>query len=189
MVAAQDLDSLMSRARPLRRSDFETLAAAGAFDDERVELVRGVVLSRSPIDPPHADTVDRLMELLVQVLGARARVRVQSSFSASDHSAPQPDLAVVPRESYATAHPSRAHLIIEVADSSLRFDRKVKAGVYAEAGVPDYWIVNLVDGQIEVHREPTATGYGAMTIHRRGERIALLAFPDVTIAVDDVVPA
>jgi Uma2 family endonuclease len=84
--------------------------------------------------------------------------------------------------------PSRAYLVIEVAVSSLRFDRTVKAGVYAEAGVPDYWVVNLLDGQIEVHREPTPRGYRVVTTYRRGERVALLAFPDLTIAVDDVVP-
>jgi Uma2 family endonuclease len=189
MVAEDVRQYVDQRARPLRRAEYETLVGVGAFEGEHVELVRGVVLSMSPIDPPHAKSVDVLNRLLTKTVPDTVWVRIQHPFAATDDSAPQPDVALVPDGDYGKAHPSRAYLVIEVAASSLRFDRTVKAGVYAEAGVPDYWVVNLVDGQIEVHREPTPRGYRVVTTYRRGERVALLAFPDVTIAVDDVVPA
>jgi Uma2 family endonuclease len=189
MVAEDVRQYVDQRARRLKRAEYETLVGVGAFEGEHVELVRGVVLSMSPIDPPHADTVDRLGELLMSSLSGRARVRVQQPLAATADSAPQPDIAVVAPGNYRQGHPSEAHLVIEVAATSLRFDRVAKAGVYAEAGVPDYWVVNLVDGQIEVHREPTPRGYRVVTTYRRGERVALLAFPDITVAVDDVVPA
>lgn len=90
---------------------------------------------------------------------------------------------------YSAAHPSRARLVIEVADSSLAKDRRVKAPIYAEMGAAEYWIVNLVDEAIEVHRGPRADGtWKSIERKERGERIALVAFPDVELAVDDVLP-
>src|SRR5580704_11900392 len=91
-------------------------------------------------------SVTRLNKLLVRALGDRAEVRVQAPFGASDVSEPEPDLAVVPPGSYLDEHPSRAHLLIEVADSSLQDDRRIKGPLYAAAGVPEYWIVDLVRG-------------------------------------------
>ena len=171
--------------RPLRRVEYDQLVALGIFDGERIELINGALRQMSPIGPPHTSTVDLLTELLVLALVGRARVRVQGSFAASELSQPEPDFCILPFGDYHSAHPSKAHLIIEGADSSLRYHRAEKAQLYAASGVPEYWIVNLVDRVVEVHREPAAGGYRQVTTTPRGARLRLLAFPDVELAVDD----
>ena len=127
---------------------------AGFFRDERVELIQGVVVEESPQNAPHAYAIQVLNRLLMPRLVARADVRVQLPFAPGTHSLPEPDLAVVAIGDYKAAHPSAAILIIEVADASLKFDRQEKAELYARAGVPEYWVVNLADRVIERHTEP-----------------------------------
>ena len=188
MVAFNYKDAAPAKVRPLKRLEFEALAALGTFERERVELIRGVILTMTPPDPPHADVTDVLNRLLMEGVGARAVVRVQQPFSATDDSAPEPDVALVPPGRYGREHPRSAMLVVEVAASSLKHDRRVKAEVYAQASVPEYWIVNLVDDQIEVLRDPLVGSYRSETIYRRGDRITLLAFPDVTLVVDDILP-
>jgi Uma2 family endonuclease len=172
--------------RPLSRAEYERLVAIGMFEDERVELLYGAVVEMSPKGPAHESALERLLELFVRALVPRATVRVQSAFAASDSSEPEPDLVIVPRRSYETAHPSEAFLVVEVSQSSLGKDRGVKARVYAESGVPEYWVVNVVDGVIERHTAPRDGRYETVATHRRGERIALVCFPDVVVAVADV---
>lgn len=171
--------------RPLRRVEYDRLVALGTFEGERIELIDGALRRMSPIGPPHSSAVDLLNELLVLALARRARIRTQGSFAASELSEPEPDVSVLPLRDYSTAHPDVAHLIIEVADSSLSYDRGRKAKLYAECGVPEYWIVNLVSRVVEVHREPGADGYGQVSVHLKGSRLQLLAFPDVELAIDD----
>lgn len=171
--------------RPLRRVEYDQLVALGTFDGERIELINGELRQMSPIGPPHASTVDRLTMLLVPALVGRAMVRVQGSFAAGDLSEPEPDFSILPLGNRDDAHPDVAHLIIEVAQSSLRYDRGEKAELYAERGVPEYWIVNLVDRVVEVLREPQDGRYEARVTRAKGERLQLLAFPDVELAVDD----
>jgi Uma2 family endonuclease len=127
------------------------------------------------------------MTLLVQAIGARARVRVQSPFVAPDESEPEPDVAVVAPGAYLDGHPRTASLIVEVADSSLARDR-AKAKLYAAASVDEYWVVNLVDDVVEVHREPLGEGYATTTLHVRGDVLRLTRFPDVAVRVEDVLP-
>ncbi len=162
------------------------MVAAGFFRDERVELVQGVVLEMSPQNAPHSFVIQFLTRLLMPRLLGRADLRVQLSFIAGVDSVPEPDLAVVALGNYMDAHPSQALLIIEVADSSLKFDRQEKAALYARAGVPEYWIVNLAGRSIERCSEPTVGTYARVTPFRRGETIAPLAFPDVVLRVDEV---
>jgi Uma2 family endonuclease len=171
--------------RPLRRVEYDKLVALGTFDGERIELIEGALRQMSPIGPPHASTVDDLAELLVLALTGRAKVRVQGSYAASELSEPEPDCCVIPLGDYRAAHPSEAHLIVEVADSSLRYDRGEKAQLYAACGVPEYWVVNLVDRVVEVHRAPSSAGYREITRVPQGGRVQLLAFPDVSLRVDD----
>ena len=173
--------------RPLRRVEYDQLVALGTFQGERVELIGGALRYMSPIGPPHTSTVDALNRLLVLALGERAWVRVQGSFAAGELSQPEPDFCILPLGDYHSAHPSEAHLIIEVADSSLRYDRGEKALLYASCGVPEYWVVNLVERTVEVHREPFASGYRRVTSVPKGGRLRVLAFPDVELAVDDFV--
>src|SRR6266550_155246 len=117
--------------RRLRRSEYDELVASGAFEDERVELLRGVIVSMSPNNPPHASPVQLLGQLLIPALLGRATVRIQLPIVAVDESEPEPDVAIVPLGDHARAHPDRAMLIIEVAESSLRKDRLVKGPLYA----------------------------------------------------------
>ena len=127
------------------------------------------------------------MTLLVRALGDRARVRVQAPFAAPDESEPEPDVAVVAQGDYLDGHPRVAFLIVEVAETSLARDR-LKARLYAAAGVAEYWIVNLSEQVLEVHRQPGAEGYAAVSRHGRGEKLPLAAFEDVALGVDEVLP-
>jgi len=177
---------LQGHVRRLRRAEYEKLVEAGVFENERVELLYGTIVDMSPIGTSHEAAVDSLNELLVLRLAGRATVRIQNSIAASDGSQPQPDVAVVPRKSYREEHPTEALLLIEVADSSLATDRGVKAQLYAECGVPEYWVVNVRDGIIEVHTEIVGGVYTRVEPYRPGGSIRLTSFSDVEIAVSDV---
>lgn len=179
--------SLAPEFRPLRRVEYDQLVALGIFEGERVELIGGALRRMTPIGPPHTSTVDRLTRLLVLALSELAWVRVQGSFAADEISEPEPDFCIFPLGDYDAAHPSEAHLIIEVSDSSLAYDRGEKAPLYAACGVPEYWVVNLRDRVVEVHRGPSASGYREVEVVPKGARLRLLAFPDVELAVDDFV--
>ena len=184
-----DLDSLApERIRPIRRVEYERMVELGLFEDERVELLAGVLVEMSPQGLPHAHAVRRLNEILVLALHGRAAVGPQLPFALSEDSEPEPDLVVSPAGDYLDGHPSQALLIVEIAESSLRKDRRIKGALYAAAGVPDYWLVNLVEGVFEVHRGPSEAGYRSIERVGRGEGIALLSFPDVSIEVDAVLP-
>jgi len=172
--------------RPIRRAEYERLVAEGAFEDEKVELLEGVIVTMSPQGPDHADLVGVLMERLIKMLGDRATVRVQSSFAASTISEPEPDISVVPRARYRRAHPERAFLIVEVARTSRRKDREVKARVYAQAAVEEYWVVDLVDEAIVVYRRPEGGSYRDVTTHGRGRAVAVQRFSDVVVSVDEL---
>lgn len=172
--------------RPLTRAEYHRLAEAGAFEDERVELLRGVLVKVSPQGEPHAQAVQRLNELLVLGLSKRAWVRPQLPFAASDVSEPEPDLSVVPRDYATDDHPAEAALVIEVAHSSLRRDQRLKAGIYAENGVPEYWIVDLRDQVIEVRSRPERGAYRERRTAERGEALTVPGFPDVEVRVDEV---
>jgi Uma2 family endonuclease len=159
----------------------------GMFEGERVELLFGTIVLMSPHGPEHDGSLDDLGDRLTHALGTRAKVRIQSAFAASDGSEPEPDIAVVARQSYRAAHPDRAWLIVEVADSSLAKDRELKAKLYAASQVDEYWIVNLVDRAIEVYRDPRDGVYASVSAHARGDVLRLLAFDDVEVNVSDVI--
>jgi Uma2 family endonuclease len=175
------------KLRPIKRVEYDRLVAIGAFEDERVELLFGMVVPMAPIDPAHSESVDRVACLLRDQLAARARVRIQSSFAATDDSEPEPDVFVVPQQSYWTAHPDRAFLIVEVARSSLRRDR-AKRLVYGRADVDEYWIVNHPDRCVEVYRDRQAGAWRSVTTHHDGEVLRPLAFPDVEVPVGALLP-
>jgi Uma2 family endonuclease len=124
--------------------------------DDRVELLDGIIVSMSPQQPRHAATVWRIHGRLASILGDRAIVRSQMPLVLASRSVPEPDITVVPFriDDYATAHPDRAHLVIEVSDSSLPQDRLTKSRIYASAGVEDYWVVNLRSNQVERSSSP-----------------------------------
>jgi len=172
--------------RPLRRVEYDQLVALGAFQGERIELLDGELVAMSPIGTPHSSAVQKLTRLLVLAMEGRAGVRCQLPFAALELSEPEPDFVVVPSADYYTDHPSEAYLIIEVSESSLALDRGKKLRLYARCGVPEYWVVNIPETCIEVYTEPSAGAYAKCERYERGQAIRLLAFPEVSLAVSDV---
>jgi len=126
--------------------------------------------------------------LLVRALDPRALVRIQQPFVAHDESEPEPDVAVVPDGIYADAHPDRASLVIEVADSSLEYDRETKGPLYAASGVDEYWIVDVAARAIEVYSHPVNGRYRNLHTVDTDGAVAIAAFPDVTIKVSTLFP-
>lgn len=173
------------KPRRIARAEFDRMVALGFFESERVELLHGVIIAMTPNDPPHASPVQLLGEILILGLARAATVRIQLPLVAADDSEPEPDLAVVPRGDYNQAHPDRAHLVIEVADSSLRKDRLVKGPLYAASGFEEYWVVNVTAQVVEVHRHPGGDGWASITRHGRDETISPVAFPDVAVRISD----
>jgi Uma2 family endonuclease len=175
------------RRRPITRVEYHAMGQAGLFENEHVELLDGVIVKMSPRSREHDSIVERLSEYLLPPLVGRARVRIQLAFVASPYSEPEPDVAIVPKnEQRHLDHPGHANLLIEVAFTSLRFDRSTKASIYARAGVPAYWIVNVAERCIEAYAKPQAEGYAERLVFKSGERISVPGFPDVTLAVDNV---
>lgn len=182
-------DSPELESRPLRRAEYDKLVELGVFEGERIELLDGRLVRMSPIGPPHSSTIDRLTLFCVMRLSGRALVRVQNPFAALDVSEPEPDLAIVPPGNYETEHPERADLIIEVAESSLDYDRGPKLRVYAECGVPEYWIVNLVERCIEVYRKPGSGRYWYVQRLDETATVSAERHPVLELRVADVLPA
>lgn len=160
--------------------------------DDKVELLEGVVVAMAPENLWHANGVRLVARALTAALGDRVYVDQQHCFVAGALSVPEPDVTVLPGrlEDYFDHHPSVAHLVVEVADSSLVQDRLTKAGIYAAAGIPEYWIVARRGDHVQVSSapKPAERRYAAIRLARRGERITLAALPDVTVAVDDLLP-
>ena len=169
------------------------LVEAGVLsEDDRVELLEGVVVAMTPQNPPHAAGVAMATEALIRAIEGRAHVRPQLSLVLGRHSVPEPDLAVVPGSAadYDASHPTTAWLVIEVADTSLQQDRLSKAAIYAAAEIPEYWIVNLRDSVVEVMRAPDRARARYVQVRRvgSGERIELVALPGASVAVADLLP-
>jgi Uma2 family endonuclease len=189
---------LPSRTRRWARVEYERLVELGVFQPgERLELLDGQLVVREPQGSRHAGTIRRVLAALRGALGDAWQIDSQLPIALDGDSEPEPDVAVVPRDpgAYRDAHPSRAVLIIEVAEGSYRIDRRYKAGLYARAGVADYWIVDLVHGALEVHRDPEASPaavygwrYRSVETLRPPAAIAPLVAPDRLIPVADLVP-
>jgi Uma2 family endonuclease len=174
--------------RRLRRQEYAQLVSLGAFDGEKIELIRGALNRISPARPPHSSVIEELTDQFAIGLKRRARVRVQCPFVAVDDSEPEPDLAIVLRGDHHSEHPDSALLIVEVADSSLRYDREVKGPLYAESRVGEYWIVAIDRGCIEVYRDPADGRWNTSFIVGRDGSVSPLAFPDLVINVGGLLP-
>ena len=175
------------RTRPLKRAEYDRLVELGVFEDERIELLHGTLVTMSPNYPEHAGPIGTLTTLLVPRLLGRALVRVQLPVWAADESEPEPDIAVVPPGNYYDRHPDSVFLIIEVASSSLRKDRNVKAPLYAASGFPEYWLVDVIGRRVHVYREPIDGKYRSVTELSASETLRSLAFPDVEVPVAEIV--
>ncbi len=171
--------------------EYHRLAKAGILtEDDRVELIEGVLFQMPPIGSAHAGSVDRLTMRLAPALQGRCIVRVQSPIRLGPYSEPQPDLTLLrPRaDFYASAHPgpSDVLLVIEVAESSADYDREHKLPLYGQAGIPEAWVVDLARGEVVVGRDPSPEGYRTVRIARRGETLSPLAFPDLALPVEEI---
>ena len=171
----------------------------GWFQDQRVELIDGEILDMPSQKNYHGAAITQSMDALRLAFGIGFWVRNQLSLDLSPHSVPDPDLAVVPGSpqgvTAATPNPTTALLVVEVSDSSLPYDRSYKASLYSAAGITDYWIVNLVQRQLEVYRDPVADStqlfgfrYNSRTILDPPDTITPLAAPHASITVADLLP-
>jgi len=186
------------RTRRWTRKEYRKLGELGVLpEDEPVELIDGQLIVAEPKGAPHATAVGLTADALQAAFGMGWVVRQQDSIALDDDSEPEPDVIVTPgtRRDYAVDHPVRPVLIVEVADSSLLFDRRHKGSAYARAGLPEYWIVNLIDRRLEVYRRPgtdPAAEFGwrylGVELVAPGGAIAPLARPDTLIAVADLLP-
>jgi Uma2 family endonuclease len=191
----------MKTTVPLRRwtrLEYEKLVDQGFFGpDERLELIDGALIVKEPQNSGHFTAVALVHDALRNAFGAGWFVRLPGPVALDESSEPEPDISVVPgvARDYRDAHPARPVLVVEVSESRLRFDRTDKAALYARAGVTDYWIVNLVDRCLEIHRGPapaaTPSGHwGYRSIQRIGPdgSASPLAAPAARIAVADLLP-
>jgi len=187
-----------TRLRSWTRSEYRRLGDLGILrEDEPVELIGGQLIVAEPKNTPHAAVVALAADALRLAFGPGWLVRQQDPIALDPDSEPEPDLSVVrgsPRD-YLADHPARPVLVVEVAESSLRFDRRDKGSLYAKAGLPDYWIVNLRDRRLEVYRHAAADDaarfgwrYLDVKAFAAGARVTPLALPDVSIAVADILP-
>ena len=172
-------------------TEYYALAEAGILhEDDRVELIEGEIRHMPPIGSPHAAGVNRLAFTFIGKLTGRATVSVQAPVRLSEFSEPQPDLLLLRfrEDFYASRHPQPDDvlLLVEVADSSLGFDRGTKAGLYARHGIPEVWIEALGRDFLEVYRDPSPQGYRDVRTFRRGDRISPLAFPDLVLEVSAI---
>jgi Uma2 family endonuclease len=177
--------------RRFTNAEYHAMAEAGILaEDERVELIAGEIVRMAPIGSRHAGGVKRLNRRLTRGLGDRALVSIQDPISIGDNSEPQPDVAVLRTraDDYTQSHPKPADvlLIIEVADSSVTYDRNVKIPLYAGAGIAEAWLVCLDERCIEIHRDPATTGYRNIRILQPGESVSPLTFPDFELTVDEI---
>jgi Uma2 family endonuclease len=187
-------NSSTAGSRPVRnfsRLEYDKMIDAGVIGgDEHVELVGGAIVEMSPEGPHHAGTIDLCAEILRRAFGPAFTVRVQHPLVVDPDDEPEPDLAVVagaPLE-HLGAHPRSAELVVEVAESSLAYDRREKALLYACAGIAEYWVVNLVERRLEVHREPAPGGYLRCASLAAGDEIAPLGAPAAAIAIASILP-
>lgn len=175
----------------MTRQDYERRVEEGFFHSgERVELIDGLLVESEPQSGCHADTVSLILYTLVPLFTSGFHLRVQMPLALGLDSEPEPDIAVVPGPpgSYSSSHPTSAALVVEVAESSLPHDRKRKASLYARTGIPEYWVMNLLDWRLEVYRDPVNGEYRSSTVLRAGDSVLPLSRPQAKISVADLFP-
>jgi Uma2 family endonuclease len=183
--------------RRWRRAEYDRLVNLGMFAGEHLELLDGLLVVSEPQGSPHAAIVAHVANVLAAEFGAGWHARLHSPLALDDDSEPEPDVAIVSGRplDYIVDHPSTAALVVEVADSSLRLDRRLKAGLYAHARLPEYWIVNLVEHVLEVQRDPRPVrdalygwSYRSAEILAPPATVAPLAAPGALIGAADLLP-
>ena len=178
-----------AQRRLLTVDEYHRMGEAGVLtEDDRVELIEGELVAMVPIGSEHIAATNALTRLLVLAVGDSGIVSVQNPVRLSQRSEPQPDFAVLKSRDYRTTlpQPEDTMLAVEVANTSLDYDRTVKLVLYARSGIPEVWIVNLAAEEVEVYRSPTGDQYAFVTRVGRSEALTMDALPDVRIPVGGI---
>jgi len=175
----------------LNVSQYHQMSEAGIFsENDKVELINGEIIEMSPIGRRHTACVNRLNSVFSQLLGKKVIVAVQNPILLNNLSEPEPDIALLqPRaDFYESGHPQPQDifLLIEVADSSLEYDRDVKIPLYASSGITEVWLVDIYEQVIIVYRYPSENGYSDIQKLSRGEKMSIQAFSEINLVVDDI---
>ncbi len=186
--------ALQPSARLFTVDEYYRMAEAGILgEDDRVELIEGEIIQMSPIGPLHAYNVDHLALLFFERFRQVAWIRIQNPIRLSKRSEPEPDLALLRLErergrSYEVDHPgpSDVFLVVEVAHHSAEYDLGRKSRMYARHEIPELWVLDRRSDRLVVNRDPTPQGYATSQILGRGESISSLAFPEITLTVDEL---
>lgn len=170
---------------------FQQMAESGILsENDRVELIRGEMIDMSPIGRRHAGCVNKLVNFLIQLLGKQIVLAPQNPVELDETSEPQPDIALLkPRpDFYKNSHPQPEDifLLIEVADTTVKYDREVKIPLYAEANIPEVWLVDVNQEVVEVYRNPLQGVYQDVQKLVKNQTLSILAFPDVHINVSEM---
>ena len=188
---ARGVMSVQVPRRLFTTTEYYQMARAGILaEDEQVELLQGEILEMTPIGSRHAACVDRLNRLFNVRLGQRAIVRVQSPIHLSEYSEPEPDLVLLePRaDFYVQAHPEPEDvlLLVEVAETSVEYDRQVKVPLYVQSGILEVWLIDVLGACVEVYRNPGPQGYGEVRRHGPDQSLVPHAFLDLNVAVNEI---
>lgn len=181
-------------ATPIPRRQFTVeeyyrMAETGILaPDERVELIEGEIIEMSPIGPRHADCVDRIAEIIREKLGRTIYLRSQNPIRLSNYTEPEPDITIAKRADYSARHPQGddIYLTIEVSDSTLEKDRTLKQKIYANANIPEFWIVNLPEDVIEAYRNPAGDVYQEVRRFSREDNISPSQLPDLVLTGEEI---
>ncbi len=169
-------------------AEYHQMASAGIFlEDDRVELIEGEIVDMAPIGGPHIGTVNRLTALFARGL-PDVIVQIQSPIRIDGHTEPLPDVVLLrPGTASYPAWPGSVLLVVEVCDTTLRYDREIKLPLYARAGIPEVWLVDLNRPTIYAYRDPAPDGYGTTFSVHPGESISPQAFPDFPLTLAQIV--
>lgn len=171
--------------------DYYRMAEVGILtEDDRVELIDGEIVDMNPIGASHSGHINRVVRVFRQLGVDRALLSVQNPVRLGPRAEPVPDVALLRphADAYTSSHPTPADvfLLVEVADSSLAYDRQVKAPLYSRHGIQELWIVDLIHGYVEIYRDPSPEGFRSLHTAQPGDTIHPMAFPDLMVAIVDV---
>lgn len=170
-------------------AEFHRLGELGLFDGRQAMLIYGEILEEGPMNPPHAIAVELATEALRTIFGACWRTRSQLPLLLGQATDPQPDFAFLRGSARnALLHPTTAELIVEISDTSLKYDTTDKADLYSTAGIPEYWVLDINGRQLFVYRDPTANGYGTKFTVAADNSVSPLAVPGGSVKVADLLP-
>lgn len=183
-------------ATPIQRhlltlDEYHKMGEAGIFDeDDRLELIEGTLIDMAPVGSDHAGKVIQLNTVLNTAFSGRVLVSQQNPIRLGEHSEPQPDVAILRlrEDFYRTSHPQPQDilLLIEVSDTTVRYDREIKIPLYARHDIPEVWLIDLPHEQLEIYRQPSHDGYRQILRPAKDERIAPALLPDTTLAISDL---